>query len=558
MNVPVTRRVAPFLTLVLTVLAGAVLAPPAEVAAQQVDSGVSAVVSEPLGAAQRAGRRPNIVVLIVDDMRADDLRFMPHTRRLLGGQGVQFTNALSPNPLCCPARASTLTGRYTHNHGVFHVFDPYGFHAFDDRSTLATWLTSVGYATTYIGKYLNGYGFMAPPRKARGNSLRYVPPGWSDWRASIDSGLPKGHPKRGSSYSYFDTTLSANGRGFTNYHGRYQTQVYGGLIEQTIKARAPRKAPFYLHVSFTAPHAGGPRESDDPRVQQRADGTEYQMGSPARPTTVHGMFDDLVTEFPGADWVDPDISDKPEYLRTKPLLTDAERAGVLELTRQRAESLWVVDKQVRRTVAALKRSGELDDTVVMFTSDNGFYLGEHRFSYGKVFPHEPSLRVPLLVRGPGIPAGEVRHDPFTSIDIAPTLAAAARVRPRGRIDGVSLWDVVRRGDQGWTRAVLTESAPYRGLVRDTDQAGDALEPGEKPDVRFALGVRTSRWLYVDLATGERELYDVVADPEQYHNLAGLPAYESTQSRLAELVDRLRDCDGAACDVRVPPDLDQAP
>src|SRR5690606_8079350 len=125
--------------------------------------------------------RPNLVLIMFDDMRDDDLRFMPHTRRLVGGAGVRFVNSFSPNPLCCPARASSLTGQYSHNHRVYDVRAPYAFHSFDDRSTLATWLQKAGYATVYLGKYLNLYGEQPEPGASRGRSVRYVPPGWTDW-----------------------------------------------------------------------------------------------------------------------------------------------------------------------------------------------------------------------------------------------------------------------------------------------------------------------------------------------------------------------------------------
>jgi N-acetylglucosamine-6-sulfatase len=201
-------------------------------------------------------RRPNIVLIMVDDMRDDDLRYMPRTRRLIGGSGVRFVNALSPHPLCCPARASHLTGLYTHNHGVYTVQPPYGFSALDDRSTLATWLHDAGYATVYLSKYLNGYGWMPEPGRRQGSSTGYVPPGWDQWLASIDGGLPESHPDHGQTYHFYDTTLSVDGQGFRNFEGRYQTETASSPSGSSVAAR-PRSGPTSSRPATPHRTAGG-------------------------------------------------------------------------------------------------------------------------------------------------------------------------------------------------------------------------------------------------------------------------------------------------------------
>jgi N-acetylglucosamine-6-sulfatase len=482
--------------------------------------------------------RPNIVVILVDDMRDDDLRFMPHTRRLIGAQGVRFVNSFSPYPLCCPARASMLTGQYAHNHRVLAVDPPYGFRSFDDRSTLATWLHHAGYSTVYLGKYLNGYGWMPEPGRRDGDSVRYVPPGWDRWLASIDGGLSPRDPLAGSTYHYFDTTISLHGKGFRNFVGRYQTDVYAELSERIIARRAAAERPYFFHASYTAPHDGWPREPDDPPPLLRNDGRTTTFNTTARPPRVRGSFDQRVTTAPGLSWRDPDFSDKPRYLRERPPMNAQERAALLEMTRQRAEALSVLDQAVARTMRAVEESGEADDTVVLFTSDNGFFLGEQRKRQGKIWPHEPSLRVPLLLRGPGIPPGERRTDPITSIDLAPTLAELAGITPGGDVDGVSLAQVAREGDRGWNRPVLVQTGPVL----------------ESRRLRFILGLRTPRYLYVDIAWGGRELYDLRRDPNQYHNLAGRPAYADVQRQLASTLARVRDCEGAECTAPLPPSL----
>jgi N-acetylglucosamine-6-sulfatase len=523
------------------------VAVPGEPRTQLRVEGMLARTAPVMPSGRSAQARPNVVVIMVDDMRADDIRYMPRTRALIGARGVAFRNSFSPYPLCCPARASVLTGQYTHNHRVFNVHPPWGFSSFDDTSTFATWLRDSGYATVYVGKYLNGYGERPRPHATSGMSLHYVPPGWTDWRASIDGGLRAENPLAGSTYSYFDTTLSRDGRGFVNYHGRYQSRVYGGLTEQIIRDRAPSARPFLLYVSYTAPHSGGPFESDDPGSVQDNDGDWLKFGSPARPNGVIGMFDRVIREAPGASWSDPDPSDKPEYMRSRPRTNAAERRAMRAVTRQRAESLHVVDMQVDGTIGALQASGELDRTLVLFTSDNGYFLGEQLIRIGKILPYEPSLRVPLLMRGPGIPAGEVRFDPITSIDLAPTIARLAGVFPQGPVDGISMLGVARHGDQGWSRAVLTETGP-KSVIRETDESGAPIDPDDPgpTDIRWAIGIRTARYLYVDLASGEEELYDVVTDPQQYRNLVEDPAYAHTLALLRAELHRVRACDEGAC------------
>ena len=157
---------------------------------------------------------------------------------------------------------------------------------------------------------------------------------------------------------------------------------------------------------------------------------------------------------------------------------------------------------------------------------------------------------------PRNPHGEVRHDPITSIDIAPTLAKAAGVSTRPDVEGVSLLGVARNGDAGWTRAILVESGPRFGIRRSTDLAGNVPDDGEKRDPRFLIGIRTARYLYVDVATGEEELYDLQVDPKEYVNVADDPAYADVRGLLRDELQRVRACDGHACAAPMTPSLQQ--
>jgi len=503
--------------------------------------------------------RPNIVMIMLDDMRADDLAYMPLTQELIGDQGVTFANSLAPYPLCCPARASVLTGQYAHNHRVWSHLPPWGFTSFNDESTLATWLQDAGYATTYIGKYLNGYGTQPEPGQESGTSTTYVPPGWTDWRASMD-GLDPDHPQNGGTYRYMDTTLNDNGVEFDNYAGQYQSRVYGRLSEEVVTSRAASDQPFFFYVSYTAPHHGGPSDPDDPEPATSDTGTERRFATPYVPADVRDSLNEVISAAPGTDWyrtVAP--QDKPEYLRDIPPMNDAEKTALLEVTRQRAESISVVDQQVARTVEALERTGELEETLILLTSDNGYFLGEQGIRAGKTLPHEPSIHTPLVMRGPGIPAGEIRYDPFLSIDFAPTIARLAGVEPKLPVDGVSMLSVARNGDEGWTRAVLTETG-QRNIVRATDEAGEPLttdDPGAA-DIRYAIGVRSDRYLYIHLANGDEELYDMAVDPDQYDNLANQGPYARIRDLMREQLKVIRACDEAQCRAQLPPELASDP
>jgi arylsulfatase A-like enzyme len=521
-------------------------------AGDDVDTAISPVV--------RQQTRPNVVMIMVDDMRDDDLAYMPLTQQLIGDQGVRFANSLSQYPLCCPARASVLTGQYAHNHRVWSHEPPWGFSSFDDKSTLATWLQDAGYSTTYVGKYLNGYGWQPEPGKTTGTSVTYVPPGWDDWRASLDGGLDPAHPDDGGTYRYMDTTLADNGVDFDSYAGRYQTRVYGELSEQIVTEQAASDSPFFYYVSYTAPHNGTPVDPDDPGPVTNDKGRTSTIKSPYVPADVRGLFDSVITEAPGASWFRASLPrNKPEYLRGLRPMNDAEKAALLEVTRQRAEALSVVDQQVARMIRALAATGELEETLVMLTSDNGYFLGEQGIRAGKTLPHDPSLHTPLLMRGPGIPAGEVRYDPFLSIDFAPTITQLTGVQAGLPMDGTSMLDVARFGDRGWSRAVLTETG-RRGIVRDTDEGGGPLptdDPGAA-DIRYAIGVRSDRYLYTHLANGDEELYDMAVDPDQYDNLIDVPAYARVRELMREQLAKIRACDAAQCRVLLPPKLRSDP
>ncbi len=439
---------------------------------------------------------PNIVLVMVDDGRVDDLTTMPRVRQRIGSAGASLSDFYAPFPLCCPARATLLTGQYAHNHGVLGNTAPGGgFHEFEDQSTLATWLAPT-YRTGLIGKYLNGY---APP---------YRPPGWDEWM------VPS------SMYGYTGSRWyihRGSGGGYQTIPG-YQTDTIGALASEFVARNAPRAEPFFLFTSIVAPHDGLPRDPDD----------VSGFPSPYVKPIYRDRFDGLTNTDPSFD--EADVSDKP--IRPS-RLSATEIRGITEHLQQRREANLSVEDAVDRIMDALSVSGELADTYVIFTSDNGLMLGEHRIRGGKSTPYEVANRVPFLVRGPGIPAGAAVNEVAGQIDFAPTVMRMAGLAIPSSVDGVSLLDLLRNpGSAGPDRpAVLLEATPNSKT--------------ETPPWVYQ-GVVDGRWKYVARTNGRKELYDLQTDPFELTNRAGRAAYAQRQQELAQVLTALRECAGAQC------------
>ena len=541
---PAWRSGRSVLALTFLVAASVLLPGPAGVelrAAARPGTPVSAVSA----ASAAVGARPNIVVVMADDMRVDDLLFAPHIRRMIGGEGVTFENSFSPYPLCCPARASFLTGMHAHNHGVFSSERPFGYAAFDDSHTLATSLHDAGYRTGFIGKYLNGYGpDLAQVSGVR--SYRYVPRGWDDWRAAFEN--PHVHGIHGGTFQYMDTPFNVNGHVDNRFRGSYQSDVIGRFSADMARRFARADAPFFMYVNYVAPHFGGPVEADDPHGIRDDNGYPHVFDTPARPRWVRGRFNRIIDRGAGIPRgggpSETDMSDKPRFFH-RPEPNQRERAGLRTLTRQRAEAVYVMDGQIARLVHQLKRSGVWDHTVVVFTSDNGYYLGEHRKLYGKVFAHEPSMRVPLLVTGPGMRTRSVRYDPVSLVDLSATLLDLADATPPHPPDGASRVSTLLTGDQGWAVPVLDEAAFTSPLHRDV--RGFAWP-------RTSIGVRTARYSLIRARTGEHELYDLLRDPLENHSVYHRHSYRKVRRALERVWWRIRNCAGDQCQLVLPDEL----
>jgi len=487
--------------------------------------------------------RPNMLVIETDDMRWDELKFMPNVRRLIMHRGLNFMNSFAPYPLCCPSRASFLTGKYAHNHHVYSHVNPFGFLSFDDHLTVATELQKSGYQTALVGKYLNGYA-RQHIYNSRKSSLHYEPPGWNQWIAGSDHIFPAGSRLHGGTYNYFSMTQNINGR-VVPHHGIYSSKLTAQQVQHTIGTFSAAKKPWFVWWTPVAPHFGGPHESDDPAPIRRTDGVLTKFATPARPGRFWGMFDKDITHALGDPPFGPaeqDVSDKPHYLQI-PEMSPEEKVALTEVSRQRAESLFALDKSIGATLRKLHATGQYNRTLIAFTSDNGYFLGEHRKRVGKILPHEPSLRVPFLIAGPGVPHGR-RYDPITTIDLAPTWMAYAGNKQMPQADGVSMVQVIEKGDRGWDTPVVTE-----GRMGDRGYA-HVYSSGFRTALN-TKGIRTARYKYVRYSTGEEELYDLKKDPLELQSRQDDPAYAGIKRALKALWWEYYNCKEAACDKPLP-------
>jgi N-acetylglucosamine-6-sulfatase len=424
--------------------------------------------------ATHADRPPDIVLIVTDDQRWDTLWAMPTVTERLAAPGVGFSNAFVVNPLCCPSRASILTGNYSHTHLVYRQDPPFGrFDWFDDSSTLATWLHDAGYRTGLFGKYIDGGQHAAV--------TGYVPPGWDRWVAFVHAEM-------------YDYALTVDGtvRRYGSSPDEHSTEV---LAAEAVAFLRDTDGPLFMVYAPAVPHA--------PAVPSPGDEEAFAALAPARPDS----FDE------------PDVDDKPAWVRALPRLSGEEEQAIDAFRREQYRSLLGVDRAVGEIVDALAASGRLENALIVYTSDNGILHGEHRWRK-KEAPYEEAIRVPLVLRW-----DEAAWSPRTeaalalNIDLAPTIADAAGVATPAT-DGQSLVPVLEDPGSAWRREFLIEH----------------LE-GTNPVTTYCA-VRSARWKYVRYATGEEELYDLEADPFELENVASDASAGPTLTRLRERLREL--------------------
>jgi N-acetylglucosamine-6-sulfatase len=460
-----------------------------------------------LDQAATAQPRPNVIVIESDDQTVEQMRVMQNVNSLIGAKGVTFANSFVNFSLCCPSRATFLTGQYAHNHRVLSNHGRRGgfrrFESLHRHNNLAVWLKRAGYYTGLIGKYFNGY-----------RNRPAVVPAWSQWHAAA--------PHDQWVYGY---TLNDNGT-LTRYHNHptdYKQDVLTRKAVDFVDRRAPQAQPFFLWLAYTAPHVESRPNPNPPKDCRDA-------AKPA-PRDADAFNNARLPKPPNFN--EADVSDKPKTIRMLPRLTQRQIGTIRRKYRCELESLLSIDVGVRKIVKALKAKGALDNTLLVYTSDNGYFHGEHRIPRDKQRPYEESIRVPLEMRGPGIPKGVTINPLVINADLAPTIVDAANAHPGLTMDGRSLLPVVRHPAIDKNRELLIE------------------EPGRSPGFRRGPrfeAIRTQRYMYVKYSTGEKELYRLKRDPFELHSLQNYPAYASIKATLATRLRKLKSCAGRSCRV----------
>jgi N-acetylglucosamine-6-sulfatase len=449
---------------------------------------VAVAVSLPIGCgavpAQEA-EKPNIILILTDDQESGSLAHMPRVKAELIEQGTTFKNGFVTDPLCCPSRASILRGQYVHNHGVKGNVEPSAHDAFRDlgreNSTIATWLQDEGgYRTALIGKYMNAYDQL------------YVPPGWDYWFAGHGSGK----------YRYFNN----NGTRVDYPNESPSTDILAERLFAYLDGTEGDPRPFFLYLATHDPHM-----------------------SATPPARYAGTFADESLPKPPS-FNERDVSDKPAWVRNRSLLSEAKIANMRDHYRKRLESLQAVDEMVGELVEKLTAQGKLENTYIFYTSDNGYHMGQHRLPSGKTTPYEEDIKVPYVVRGPGVPAGRTLGHMVLNNDLAPTFAELGGVPAPSFVDGRSLLpllSVTPPAPSDWRGSFLVENyaTQHKGL-----------------DYR---AVRTRGRVFVRYASGERELYNLRKDPYQLANRQD-SAGSTLLSELNSKLDALKACAGDSC------------
>jgi arylsulfatase A-like enzyme len=499
-------------------------------------------------------KQPNIIFVLTDDLDVTSMSQFPKLKALLADKGMTFQNHFVSLSLCCPSRAATLCGEYAHNTGVFtnsaenNDGTSGGYIAFqksgDTNRTMAVWLKDAGYQTALMGKYLNGYD--------SSEGVPYpVPAGWTDWVVPID----------GNAYAQYNYTLNVNGKPEEHYlancdhvHTKGQKNCKLDLTGATkedkeasfmmnvierkatdfITTNAAAQKPFFLYVAPYTPHG---------------------------PSTPAPQYESLLTDdswltahpFPkSASFNEADTTDKPLWAQQAALLGKKQIAALEKNYHKRIISMYGVEDMVSSLIDTLTKVGELDNTYIVFTSDNGFHLGEHRLEAGKLTEFDTDLRIPLIVRGPGITPGSIETALTANVDIAPTLATLAGLPIPASVDGRSFVPFLFGQTVPYRQALLIEHADPAntkllgptGEPRDTETEDEAIKGGEL--VGKYIGVRTLQYTFVHyVRTGEDELYDNLNDPAQLSNIASTTDSTLVQ-KLRSWATDLSTCKGETC------------
>ncbi len=520
---------------------------------------------------------PNFVLIQTDDQTLDGLyaafsaypgapktRAMPRTLDLIAGRGMTFNRYYVPYPLCCPSRVSLMTGRYSHNNGVKGNVQPNGgYYGFSFRAAasnnLATWLQGAGYRTIHVGKFLNGYG---DEPYDQGTS---VPPGWSSWNTVL---------KADTHHYFYGYTLNVNGQlqGPFGDSGTWEPREYGvrddigcplapqnGLpcfhitdklteIAANEMIATPAEQPFYVQLDYTAPHG------------------DFRRPAGPEPTPRHydWFYGARVPHDRSEGFDEGNVTDKPRFIRDAPHLTPTEKKVYRTYWQKQLDSLRDIDDGVQRVIDTLGYLGRLRNTYVIFTSDNGFFFGEHRLLGGKFLAYEPATHLPFLIRGPGIEPGSQTGELAANIDVAPTLLELAGATATKSLDGRSLVPYLRDPELRSRRPILFESfvetsdVEAQGAISTAPARASARRPGDKatasllaPPKDYA-GIRLGPYKYIAWPSGEKELYNINKDPNELNSLHKVPNFFPIRNFMHRQMKRFSSCVGRECREVTPP------
>jgi N-acetylglucosamine-6-sulfatase len=524
---------------------------------------------------------PSFVVIQTDDETLDqlytvfnaggiDVPAMPNTLSMIAGKGITFNRYYVSYPLCCPSRVSLMTGRYAHNTNVRGNVQPNGgYTGFKSRGAfthnIATWLQGAGYRTIHIGKFLNGYG-----DEPYDNGTD-VPPGWSAWHTVENAD---------THHYFYGYSLNDNGKidgpfgdsgswdtreyGERDYFGcptttiedkacLYETDVLTRIAWEELNGTSPEQ-PFYLQLDYTAPH-GDFRRPAGPEPAPR----HYTLfdGAPFPHDREEGFNEG-------------NVNDKPRFIREAPYLSLNDIHTYRVYYQKALASLRAIDDGVKVVLDTLGAQHRLSNTYVIFTSDNGFFYGEHRLTGGKFLAYEPATHLPLLIRGPGIKKGVSTGQIAGNTDIAPTILELANVKPDKSVDGTSLVPFFRDPDLRTRRPFLFESFVETNDVNANggEQAAPAYTPGPaaRPSARASRGatasivappkdyegIRLGPYKYIEWPNGEKELYDITKDPNELNNIVKVPNFFPIRAYLHAQLVRLETCVGRTCRESAPP------
>lgn len=455
-----------------------------------------------------AARGPNIVFILADDFSLDLIAdrvladSMPNLMKMKS-EGTTFANYFVTDSLCCPSRTSIFTGKFPHNTGVFRNQGPDGgFGAFmshgNEPNTFAVALHAAGYQTAMLGKYLNGY----EPAK------HGVPAGWSEW--DVDGSL---------GYREFNYLFNENGK--LRKHAEYLTDEISALGRAFIQKAA--SGPFLIELASFAPHA----PYTPPQRYQK----EFPTLTYARSATFGARAD----------------SSAPDWLKQIPALTTADIEVIDTAFRNRVRSDKAIDDMIGDIRALLVKLGIAQNTYLVFSSDNGYHMGEYSLRPGKMTPLDTDIHVPLIIVGPGVAAGRTVDEIAENVDLCPTFTELAGTRAP-EVDGHSLAALLKpqsasQPEPPWRKMALIEHHHPGADKADPDLPG--AKSGNPPPYE---ALRSVDALYVEYrdATQEIGYYDLKADPLELHNAAATLS-PAARKRWHEALQAGVECRGAdAC------------